>query len=125
MTSATVEILHAEQIREHGGQAGVRDPGLLESAVARARHLWSYSASADLAGLAAECGFGIAKNHPFLDGNKRVAFAATNVFLLINGWEIEAPEPAVVDVMLRVADGRVDRDGLAAWMRSVLVPFVD
>ncbi|MEX2609991.1 MAG: type II toxin-antitoxin system death-on-curing family toxin [Gemmatimonadota bacterium] len=125
MTSATVEVLHAEQIREHGGQAGVRDPGLLESAVARPRHQWSYGTTADLAGVAAEYGFGIAKNHPFLDGNKRVAFAATNVFLLMNGWEIETPEPAVVDVMLRVADGRMDRDGLAAWLRSVLVPFVD
>lgn len=120
---SVVEALHAAQIREHGGRASLRDEGLLESALARPQHMWSYEESADLAALAAEYAFGLAKNHPFLDGNKRVAFVAANVFLILNGQEIEAPEPAVVDGMLRVADGRLDSAALAEWLRSVLRPY--
>lgn len=118
-----IEALHADQIREHGGAAGIRDEGLLESALARPRQRWSYERDVDLASLAAEYGFGLAKNHPFLDGNKRIAFVATNVFLILNGFEIEAPEPAVVDAMQRVADGRLDRNGFGDWVRSVLVRY--
>lgn len=120
-----VETLHADQVREHGGQLGLRDAGLLESALARPRHAWAYEQEADLAVLAAENCFGLARNHAFLDGNKRVAFVATNVFLIINGLEIEAPEPEVVDTMLRVAEGRTDCDALAAWIRTVAVPYTD
>lgn len=120
-----IEALHADQIREHGGQAGLRDEALLESAIARPRNVWSYDSSVDLSTLAAEYGFGLAKNHAFLDGNKRVAFVATNVFLILNGFEIDAPEPAVVDAMNRVADGRLDRDAFAEWIRSVVVPYTE
>jgi death-on-curing protein len=123
LSRAIVEALQADQIREHGGQLGLRDAGLLESALARPQHFWSYNQDADLASLAAEYGFGLAKNHAFLDGNKRIAFVAMNVFLILNGYEIEAPEPAVVDTMLRVADGRNGVDDLAAWLRSVIVPY--
>ena len=118
-----VEAAQADQIREHGGQHGLRDDGLLESALARPQHVWSYEANADLASLAAEYGFGLAKNHAFLDGNKRIAFVATNIFLILNGHEIEAAEPEVVDTMLRVADGRLSRDRFAEWIRGVIVPF--
>lgn len=118
-----VEALHADQVREHGGQLGLRDAGLLESALARPQHVWAYEPNPDFAALAAEYGFGLARNHAFLDGNKRVAFVATNVFLIMNGLEIEAPEPEVVDTMLRVADGRMDRDAFAAWIRTVSVPY--
>ena len=123
LSRAIVEALQADQIREHGGQLGLRDAGLLESALARPQHVWNYNQDADLAGLAAEYGFGLAKNHAFLDGNKRIAFVAMNVFLILNGYEIEAPEPAVVDTMLRVADGTDGVDDLAVWLRSVIVPY--
>jgi death on curing protein len=122
---SVVEALHAAQVREHGGQLGLRDQGLLESALSRPVHLWSYDDTADLVALAAEYGFGLAKNHAFLDGNKRIAFVGTNVFLLLNGFEIEAPETEAVDVMLGVADGSVDRVALTSWIRSRLVPFVE
>lgn len=118
-----VEALHADQVREHGGQLGMRDPGLLDSALARPQHMWTYEADADLAKLAAEYGFGLARNHAFLDGNKRVALAATNVFLILNGFEIEAPEPEVVNMMLRLADGRLRRSRYAEWIRSHMVPY--
>ena len=123
LTRTMVEAAQADQIREHGGQHGLRDDGLLESALARPQHVWSYEANADLASLAAEYGFGLAKNHAFLDGNKRIAFVATNIFLILNGHEIEAAEPEVVDTMLRVADGRLSRDRFAEWIRGVIVPF--
>lgn len=125
LSRSVVEALHADQVREHGGQLGLRDPGLLESALARPRHVWSYDTHADLAKLAAEYGFGLAKNHAFLDGNKRVAFVATNVFLILNGFEIEAAEPAVVDTMLRVADGRMSREKFAAWIGNVMVLYTE
>ena len=118
-----IEALHADQVREHGGQLGIRDPGLLDSALARPQHVWTYEADADLATLAAEYGFGLAKNHAFLDGNKRVALAATNVFLLLNGFEIEAPEPEVITTMLRLADGRLSRARFAEWIRDRMVPY--
>ena len=123
LSRAIIEALQADQIREHGGQLGLRDPGLLESALARPQHVWSYNEEADLADLAAEYGFGLAKNHAFLDGNKRIAFVAMNVFLILNGYETEAPEPAVVDTMIRVADGRYSVNDLADWLRSVTVPY--
>jgi death-on-curing protein len=85
--------------------------------------VWAYESDADLARLAAEYGFGLARNHPFVDGNKRLAFVAVNVFLMLNGFEIEAPEPEVVDVILRIADGRLSRARLAAWIRNRTVPF--
>jgi death on curing protein len=119
-----VEALHAAQVREHGGQLGLRDDGRLESALSRPLHVWSYD-DADIVTLAAEYGFGLAKNHAFLDGNKRIAFVATNVFLLLNGFEIEAPETEAVDIMVGVADGSVDRAEFAIWIRSRLIPFVE
>jgi death on curing protein len=118
-----VEAAHFDQVREHGGLLGVRDDGLLESALARPRHRWSFEPEADVSSLAASYGFGLSTNHPFLDGNKRIGFVAMNMFLLMNGWEIEAPEPEVIAVMLQVADGTLSEAGLVAWIRSVAVPF--
>jgi len=120
-----LEAIHADQIREHGGQVGLRDEGLLESAVARPRQRWVYEPESDLPRLASEYGFGLARNHAFVDGNKRTAFAAMNVFLLLNGAEIEAPEAEVVDIVLRVAAGRLEPDGLAEWVATVLVPCAE
>lgn len=118
-----IEALHAAQIGEHGGRFGLRDAGLLESGLARPRQVWSYEPETDVAALAAEHGYGLVKNHAFVDGNKRIAFVATNVFLILNGYEISAPEPEVVEVMLRLADDRMTRIAFAEWIRSVLVPY--
>src|SRR5206468_2708770 len=123
LTRSIIEALHADQIREHGGQLGLRDLGLFESALARPQNLWAYESDVDLQALAAEYGFGLAKNHAFLDGNKRIAFVAMNVYLILNGLEIETPEPNVVATMLSVAEGRLDRAGLATWLRSVTVAY--
>jgi death-on-curing protein len=96
----------------------VRDRGLIESALARPLQRWTYDESADLANLAASYGFGLAKNHGFVDGNKRVAFMALYVFLGLNGRDLDAPEPEVVSVMLAVAGGELGEDELAAWVRE-------
>lgn len=113
-----VEALHNDQLRTHGGTPGVRDRGLIESALARPLQRWTYDESADLANLAASYGFGLAKNHGFVDGNKRVAFMALYVFLGLNGKDLDAPEPEVVSVMLAVAGGELGEDELAAWVRE-------
>ena len=118
-----VEAAHHDQVQEHGGLIRVRDEGLLDSALARPRHRWSSGPGTDLHSLAAGYGLGLVKNHPFPDGNKRIGFVAMNMFLLINGLEIEAPEPEVIAVMLQVADGTLDEPGLVEWLRSVVVPF--
>ena len=118
-----VDAAHADQVREHGGSLGLRDVGLLESALARARQRWSFDPTSDLAALAAGYGFGLTKNHAFVDGNKRIGFVATNMFLILNGFEIEATEPEVVAVMLRLAEGKMDEVGFADWVRSVMEPF--
>jgi death on curing protein len=118
-----VEAIHADQVREHGGRAGLRDEGLLESALARPRHVWSYAPDAGLPRLSAEYGFGLARNHAFLDGNKRTAFVAMNVFLILNGYEIETAEAEAVDVMLRLAAGSLDLDGFIQWIEAAVVPY--
>ena len=110
--------IHADQIREHGGSPGLRDKGLLESALGRPVNLLSYNPESDLESLAAAYGFGIARNHPFIDGNKRVAFQAMYVFLGLNQRRIVAEEPVVVEVMIGLARGDIDEDSLAAWLRE-------
>jgi death on curing protein len=122
---AAVEAAHADQIRTHGGQLGLRDQGLLDSALSRPRYRWLYEDGSDIAELAASYGFGLVKNHPFVDGNKRIAFIAANMFLIVNGYEIQAPEPAVVLAMMQAADGSLGEPELAAWIRSVLIPLDD
>ncbi len=112
------DAIHFDQLRQHGGIPGVRDENALESALARPRNRWAYEPDSDPAALAAAYGYGLATNHGYNDGNKRVAFMAMYVFLGINGWEIDAPEPEVVQVMLAVADGRLDEDGLRDWLRD-------
>ena len=114
-----VDTMHHAQIAEHGGSHGVRDEGMLESALARPRNRFAYEGdSIDIAALAASYGFGLAKNHAYIDGNKRIAFIAMFAFLRLNGWRIRAPEPEVVTLMIAVADGSVDENALAAWLRS-------
>lgn len=125
LTRAIVEAIHGEQILEHGGSLGLRDEGLLESALARPRNRWEYEPESDLATLAAACGFGIARNHPFVDGNKRAALVAVYTFLWVNGLELEAPEPEVYSMILGLADGSNSEDTLANWIRFHLTPRGD
>lgn len=113
-----VDSIHHAQLSEHGGQAGVRDENALESALSRPRNKWAYEPESDLAALAAAYGYGLARNHGYLDGNKRIGFMALYVFLGLNGWEIEAPEPEVVVLMLEVADGSRSENELARWIRA-------
>ena len=125
MDRPIVEALHADQVLEHGGSLGIRDEGLLESAFARPQQKWHYEPGTDLATLAAAYAFGIAKNHPFIDGNERAALVAAYTFLAINGSELEAPELGAVGAIVGTADGSLSEDDLASWTRSHLVPWVD
>lgn len=122
LTSSVVLAIHADQISQHGGAGGVRDRGVLESSLERPRNRRHYEPDSDLAELAASYGFGIARNHPFIDGNKRVAFQAMYVFLGLNGLRIESREEEVVSLILSVASGDTDEPQLASWLRERTVP---
>ena len=112
--------IHKMQIAEHGGDAGVRDLGLLDSALARPRNIHAYEAGADIARLAAAYGYGIAKNHPFVDGNKRTALSATRTFLLINGFQVNSTQQEKYLTFLALAEGSLSEDELAGWLRERL-----
>lgn len=114
---SAVQVMHAELLREFGGQPGVRDRGLLESALDRPKNLHNYE-KADLFRLAASYAFGITKNHPFIDGNKRVGLVCAYSFLRMNGIELTATEEETVIVMTGVADGSVDESTLASWIKT-------
>ena len=113
--------VHEEQLAEHGGAPGTRDIGLYESALARPRNLVLYG-EPDAAALAAAYGCGIARNHPFIDGNKRTAFVAVELFLALNGIELVADDGACMLIMLAVASGTLDEAGFAAWLREHSAP---
>jgi death-on-curing protein len=108
--------IHDEQVAEHGGLAGLRDITLVQSALARPRNLAAYG-DPDVAALAAAYAYGLARNHGFLDGNKRTAFVAALVFLLANGWNLTASDFESVEIMLSVAAGKLEEGDLAAWIR--------
>lgn len=122
LTLVQILAIHSDQISAHGGSLGLRDRGLLESALERPRNRSHYDTDADLAALAAAYGFGLAKNHPFVDGNKRVSFQAMYLFLGLNGLRIEAPEEEVVALILSLASGQLDEPDLAAWLRQHVTP---
>ncbi len=113
--------IHDAQLREHGGAPGVRDEGLIVSALARPRHKFAYAVRADIPMLAAAYAFGLAKNHGFVDGNKRTAFMAAYVFLGLNDLDLDADEPDIVTTMERLAAGRMTEIALASWIRSRVV----
>jgi len=114
--------MHSELLAEHGGRPGIRDLALLSSALARPRNRRVYGASASLFDLAAAYGFGINKNHPFIDGNKRLALAVMYVFLEINGYRLNAPEVEAADLILRLASGELGEKYLAGWLKANSVP---
>lgn len=109
--------MHDEQLAEHGGAIGVRDEGLLDSALARPLNRASYG-DPDVVELAARYAIAIARNHPFVDGNKRTAFAALFMFLALNGMEFEPPEVDATVTMLRLAAGDLPDDDFTAWVRA-------
>ena len=120
---ATLSI-HNDQLAQHGGKAGVRDENLLSASLARPRHLLTYSIP-NLFDLAAAYGYGLAKNHPFVDGNKRTAFAVIATFLEINGYSLNAPEPEVVLMMERLSTDQETQESLAQWLAENSVEIVD
>ncbi len=107
---------HEEQLAEHGGSAGIRDAGLLDSALARPLNRAAYG-KPDAAGLAAAYAYGLAANHPFVDGNKRIAFVALELFLALNGHQLVADDADCVMCMLAVAEGTMKETALAEWVR--------
>lgn len=117
LSKEAVLAFHAEALRRYGGSDGVRDPGLLESALARPQHLFRYG-KPDLCDLAAAYAVGIAKNHPFIDGNKRTAYLAAAVFLERNGMRMVAPAAHAAVFVLGVAEGTLDEAGFAVWLRD-------
>ncbi len=119
IASNVLYAVHDEQLAEHGGLVGLRDANALESAIARAQQLAHYGAP-DVAELAAAYGFGIARNHPFSDGNKRTAFVAVELFLALNGHELTADDADCILTMLRLAAGDTEEAAFAQWIREHL-----
>lgn len=115
-----IVAVHEMQLAEHGGLAGVRDAGLLDSALSRAPNLAAYG-QPDAAALAAAYGWGPSRNHPFIDGNKRTGFVAAELFLNLNGHDLQATDADCVLTMFGVAAGEVSEDAFAAWLRSHIV----
>jgi death-on-curing protein len=119
ISKAVVLALHDEQIAEHGGLGGVRDEGMLDSSLARPQNRWYYE-GAGLVELAAAYGFGVARNHPFADGNKRTSFVVTKLFLALNAVDLKVTEPEIVETWLALADSRslMSEERLSTWLLS-------
>lgn len=113
-------LLHGESLAEHGGATGMRDAGLLDSALARAPNLAAYG-DPDAADLAAAYGSGISQNHPFIDGNKRAAFLSVGLFLALNGYRLAATQAEATAAVLSLAAGELDEPEFAGWLREHLV----
>lgn len=118
LSRVVVDAIHTEQIREHGGLSGVRDETALESALARPQQKWRYAQKVDAALLAAAYGFGLVRNHPYSDGNKRIGFLCIVTFLGVNGHELNATDADVIAEMMALADGSVSEEQLAEWIRQ-------
>jgi death on curing protein len=109
-------LLHEESLAEFGGARGLRDEGLLDSALAPAQNTHAYNPDSIMADLAASYGFGLAKNHAFVDGNKRAAYLCMGLFLAINGYQLKPNQVDAIETMLAVASGEIDEKALAAWI---------
>lgn len=120
---AVIIAIHEMQLAEHGGGAGVQDAGLLDSALGKPPQLHPYGEPPpDAAALAASYGYGISRNHPFIDGNKRTGFVAAELFLRLNGFALTADDASCVLTMLAVAAGDISEEAFAAWLRAHTVP---
>ena len=116
LARVVVDAIHLDQIREHGGLAGIRDENALEAALARPRRKWHYQTATPIPGLAAAYGFGLSRGHPYRDGNKRVSLVAMVVFLELNGRQFTASESEVVEAMVAFASGLLGEADLAKWL---------
>ena len=113
-----VIAVHARQIAEHGGNAGIRDKSLLQSALARPQQLYAYGGPPpDMAALAASLAYGIAKNHPFIDGNKRTSAVLCELFIVVNGMSLTTSDQEMLSIFLALAEGSLNEDELAGWIR--------
>ena len=117
VSRVVVDAIQTDMLLTHGGMPGLRDENLLESTLARPRQRFTYEPTADVAALAAAYGYGLARNHPYNDGNKRVAFVVMAVFLGLNGHELTASDTDVVTTMVALAAGEIDEEVLADWIR--------
>lgn len=115
MDKFAVLAMHKEHLAEHGGADGIRDEGLLDSALAKPRNVFAYENDVSLFRLAASYAFGIARNHAFVDGNKRTALIVSSTFLLINGWDLEASREKTYFTFLHLAEGNLTEEELTAW----------
>jgi death-on-curing protein len=120
IADSVVLAVHEAQLAEHGGMVGIRDEGLLASALARPRNAQAYGEEPDAASLAAAYAFGLSRNHPFLDGNKRTAFVVMELFLNLNGWNLNAEDADCISTMEALASGRVGENAFAEWLRGHL-----
>ena len=109
---------HEVLIAEHGGLSGIRDQALLDSALARPQQLFAYGEKLSIFELAASYSYGLSKNHPFVDGNKRIALTVGAVFLELNGYSLDAPEPEAVIIFEQLAAGKIDEPDLAKWFED-------
>ena len=115
-------LLHEESLAQFGGARGLADEGLFDSALARPMNTYAYRPESTIADLAASCAYGLARNHAFVDGNKRIAFLSIGVFLAINGYRLKADQVDAIQTMLAVAAGDVDEQSLAAWIAKNMEP---
>ncbi len=118
LTRLVVDAIHHDQLREHGGLPGVRDDNVLESALASPRQMWHYSERTDVPLLAAAYAFGLVRNHPYRDGNKRIGFLAMVAFLGVNGYNFSVSEAEVVAEIVALAEGSVSEEAIADWIRQ-------
>jgi death on curing protein len=118
IAESVVFAIHQAQMAEHGGSAGIRDEGLLRSALARPRNLETYGDKPDAAALASAYAFGIARNHPFLDGNRRTALLVMELFLNLDGWTLQAGDAECIATMEALAAGDLGERAMAAWLRD-------
>ena len=118
LSRVVVDAIHHDQLREHGGLPGIRDENVLESALARPQQQWHYADRTDVPSLAAAYAFGLVKNHPYRDGNKRIGFLAMVTFLGMNGHDFSATDAEVVAQIVALADGTASEEALADWIRQ-------
>lgn len=119
IADGVVLAIHRRQLAEHGGLEGIRDQGLLESALARPKNLLAYSESPpDVASLAAAYAYGIVKNHPFVDGNKRTAYVVMRTFLKLNGYDIQAANEEKYQIWMALAGGKLSEEALGEWIQK-------
>lgn len=121
LTKSHILYIHSQQIEEHGGDDGVRDESLLDSALSRPRNTYEYAEEASLPELAADYAFGVTRNHPFVDGNKRTSLLAAFIFLEINGLTLDVDEMEAADRVIALSSSEIDRDSFATWLANNVV----